>query len=64
MRRGEQAAPQQASAHARAGAIEHMEQRRFLRFAGEQRFDQFQIADGGRVQNQRVGAIVEAGRSR
>ncbi len=60
-RRREQAAAQQTAAHAGAGAVEHVEQRRILGFAGEQRLDQFQIADGGRVEDQRVGAIVERG---
>ena len=55
----EQAAAEQAAAHAGAGAVEHVEERRFLGFAGEQRLDQFQIADGSRVENQRVGAVVK-----
>ena len=58
-RRRKQTAAQQAAAHAGAGAVEHVKQRRFLGFAGEQRLDQFQIADGGGVQHQRVGAVVK-----
>ena len=57
----EQAAAQQTAAHAGAGAVENVEERRFLGFAGEQRLDQFEIANGGRVQDQGVGAIVEGG---
>ena len=34
-RRREQTAAQQTAAHAGAGAVEHVEQRRFLGFAGE-----------------------------
>jgi hypothetical protein len=36
-----------------------VQQRRFLGFTREERLDQFQIADGGGVENERVGAIIE-----
>jgi len=58
---GEQTAAQKASAHAGAGAIEDVEERRFFRFAGEEGFDEFKIADSGRVEDERVGAIVKSG---
>src|SRR5579872_2824681 len=56
----EQTAAKQATAHSRAGAIEHVEQRRFLGFTCEQGFDHFEIADGGRVENERVSAVVKS----
>ena len=58
-RRREQTAAKQAAAHAGASAVEHVEQRRILGLAREQRLDQFQIANGGGVEDQSVGAIVE-----
>ncbi len=59
-RRREQAAAKQAAAHAGAGAVEHVEQRRFLGLAREQRLDQFQIADGSRIENERVSAVIKS----
>ena len=58
-RRREQTAAKQAAAHAGTGAIEHVEERRFLGLARKQRLDQFQIADGSRIENQRVGAVIK-----
>src|SRR5581483_4461691 len=37
--RSEKAAAQEASTHAGAGFVEHVKQRRFLRFAGEEGLD-------------------------
>ncbi len=55
----EQAAAEQAAAHAGAGAVEHVEECRVLGLAGKERLDQFQIADRGGIENQRVGAVVK-----
>ena len=49
---------QHAPAHAGAGLIQHMNQRRLPRFAREQRLQQFQIAHRDRVQDHRLAAIV------
>ena len=43
------------------GLIQHVDQRGFLAFAGEQRLQQFEIADGDGVQNHRFAAVVIGG---
>ena len=57
--RPQQPVAQQAAAHAGAGLIEHVDQRRFLALAGEQRLQQFQIANGDGIQNHGIAAVVK-----
>ena len=59
--RRQQTAPEQTATHACARAVEHVEEGRLPGFTGKQRLDQFQIANGGGVEYERVGAIVESG---
>jgi hypothetical protein len=58
-RRREQAAAKEPTAHASAGAVEDVEERGFFGFSGEQWLDEFQIADGSGIENERVSSIVK-----
>ena len=57
--RPQQSRAQHSAAHAGAGLIQHMNQRRLAAFAREQRLQQLQIPHRDRVQNHRLRAIVE-----